>query len=1016
MAVAKVVLVGPPWAGKTSMVHCLKTGQFLKDRTMTDGIIVTPLEVSAGDDTIEFLFYDLGGQEAYQTTHQFFLRTRAVFVVVWNPESLEERLTSDRCRVHKYARDVLDSAPEARMLFVTTRKDLGVREIGSEEQAFLAERYEDHFAGYSHVTCTSARDLNVVQTGLIDTASSLSDMDRVVPQSYKRLRDRLRQLREEENAPLTISREEWNQEARAAGLSDSDAIEQALELFHLFGDIMRLPSEGREDVVISPERLGDVLSCVITADPAKAKNSRGGLLRHDEIGQVWKDYPAHLHRGFLQLLEDSKLAYPLRTEEDGDLGASLILPMLRQSTTRRDAIFRDFRETYPELQAVGTVTLFLSSFPSRLFTQVLFNLWSMTESDSWSRSACVVVQKAKSSHRGPEEVIAYASVTARQESFATITLDCFGSSVLVVRALHAIKAALKPFPGVGIRGFEAPCRAGALERLQLKDIKNLDAGVDARGAPFALDVLHALGLGSDTSPQSPPLQKQPSFSEVVDAAEIKHCLRKLKEGASKEEMELIVLLSLEKLCKVGVKDGRRLDLNALWLVYRRGEGTPASGSSAWRAAPLCPQVAADWKVDDHMTVVLAQYSEKEGLHRLLNDLIAQLLDKLEVLAPEHDDVFHGVLWECAETQKAHEIVKASRAFKLVRGFEQPLRVHKDDYPDFRFDQLEITFRENMERVLRDMRLLREDISSQIQAVRELQMEKSCKIQRMLMTLVKGAKNSGQLPPRFVWVFPVKQERSLVRPSSWFQDKLCIKCLCDVSLKEGDGEGFVVERPREFVRRCLPYIRFSLTVLRVAFATGRLAGFPLPLLDDVSRAIGAERRQALSELLEALDGLADVPDEGKSDGKPEDTFEELVSTSHPDGAEVGDPDSLDEEMLQKLRQVSEEHFHAMRGFLDDTFPGWQRRCGLEFIKADDDTFAWVHHSMIAKYREEGAKALRSLSKDQGSSVTSVREEVKVEEARAAGREVASQAYYHARGGELRAQSPSEAKGTGCCMIA
>eukprot|EP00975_Prorocentrum_lima_P000033 9729-Prorocentrum_lima.AAC.1 len=92
---------------------------------MTDGIVVTSLEVSAGGDTIEFLFYDLGGQEAYQTTHQFFLRTRAVFVVVWNPASLEESLTSDRCRVHRYARDVLDSAPEARMLFVTTRKDLG---------------------------------------------------------------------------------------------------------------------------------------------------------------------------------------------------------------------------------------------------------------------------------------------------------------------------------------------------------------------------------------------------------------------------------------------------------------------------------------------------------------------------------------------------------------------------------------------------------------------------------------------------------------------------------------------------------------------------------------------------------------------------------------------------------------------------------------------------------------------------------------------------------------------------
>eukprot|EP00968_Pinguiococcus_pyrenoidosus_P024762 scaffold5036_cov155-Pinguiococcus_pyrenoidosus.AAC.4 len=433
-------------------------------------------------------------------------------------------------------------------------------------------------------------------------------------------------------------------------------------------------------------------------------------------------------------------------------------------------------------------------------------------------------------------------------------------------------------------------------------------------------------------------------------------------------MEIITLLSLQNLCQLGVKDDRRLSLETLWLVYRCEDAEATE--TEWRAAPLCPRMNAKWKADHRMEMRVSHFIKGSAVHERLNDFMSQLLTKLEVLSPFYGYVFDGVLWEGSDGREAHEIsMRTGAHFKEVKGFQQRFWVHQDDFLDFRFDQLQTVFRNDLERVWRDIKSQIGAISIQFQAVRELQIEKSSKIQQMLMTLVRGAKDNGQLPPRFVWVFPVKQERSLVRPSSWFQDKLCIKCLCDVSLKEGDGEGFVIERPREFIRRCLPYIRFSLAVLQIAFATGRLVGFPLPVLDDVCKALGSERWQALAYLVAALDNAADFCAETQAEehaSQRDEGFKELLSLAADGEDKEEDTRMVDEEMLQKLRQVSEKHFHAMRTFLDEKFAGWQRECGLVFTPADDGTFAWVHPSMILKYQAEGASALVSLSKDQEQS--------------------------------------------------
>ena len=53
-----------------------------------------------------------------------------------------------------------------------------------------------------------------------------------------------------------------------------------------------------------------------------------GLLRHDEIDIVWKDFDESLRPQFLQMFHDYKLAYPLYDSRGQPLNASIVPAML----------------------------------------------------------------------------------------------------------------------------------------------------------------------------------------------------------------------------------------------------------------------------------------------------------------------------------------------------------------------------------------------------------------------------------------------------------------------------------------------------------------------------------------------------------------------------------------------------------------------------------------------------------------------------------------------------------------
>jgi internalin A len=85
----KVVVLGNGRIGKTQICRRLKDEPFEPDTDSTHGIGVTSTELAMadGDEPAVLNLWDFGGQDIYHGTHALFMRTRAVFLLVWTPQS-----------------------------------------------------------------------------------------------------------------------------------------------------------------------------------------------------------------------------------------------------------------------------------------------------------------------------------------------------------------------------------------------------------------------------------------------------------------------------------------------------------------------------------------------------------------------------------------------------------------------------------------------------------------------------------------------------------------------------------------------------------------------------------------------------------------------------------------------------------------------------------------------------------------------------------------------------------------
>lgn len=285
----KVMMVGPPGAGKTTLVHRLKTGEFLPDAQRTDGVEIHDLSHWAAT----LYLWDFGGHPDLLKTHRVFFSSRAILLLVFDPRSHK---VAD---LEPYLEAVRKCAPDAPLVPVLTH----CAELTALPQSMLdelAQRYGP-FPGLAAVDSLTGAALDGPEVachgGLAEVLATVAQShgSQKVPRHLLKLQQHLSDLSKPPHNRFHIPAAEFRALAQEQFGMSAEVSEQMLGLLHDWGVVYVLP--GGEQVVLAPQQLSDALRGAIQHGP----------LAPSQADEVWNQYDSQLRPLFLGLLRECGL-------------------------------------------------------------------------------------------------------------------------------------------------------------------------------------------------------------------------------------------------------------------------------------------------------------------------------------------------------------------------------------------------------------------------------------------------------------------------------------------------------------------------------------------------------------------------------------------------------------------------------------------------------------------------------------------------------------------------------------
>ncbi|EFA77775.1 leucine-rich repeat-containing protein [Heterostelium album PN500] len=347
----KLMFVGQEGVGKTSLLQALtgskkKKGelQVTGDTISTEGVKIQTVKGKK----IDFSAWDFGGQQVFYPTHQFFLTSRALYLVVFK---LTDSNWAERVEYWiRQIKSICEGGIKPALFFVGTHIDVCTPEQLSEVEMIIKKSFLVHTRvkePVCFVSCSTGKGVKDLKKKLTTEAEKAGLIKKDIPGTYILLEHRLTKRGANpgkmlapttSSASLTMSGsgvsvkdryiewEDYSNEARLAHMKVPEELEAATAFLHNLGIVLHYNTPSLKNlVVLDPQWLADVMSSLITFSHNWIKR---GILVHNDLFQVWGGrYDASLWPTLLKILEKFEVAYELPGKSDAE-GKSLLPSLL----------------------------------------------------------------------------------------------------------------------------------------------------------------------------------------------------------------------------------------------------------------------------------------------------------------------------------------------------------------------------------------------------------------------------------------------------------------------------------------------------------------------------------------------------------------------------------------------------------------------------------------------------------------------------------------------------------------
>jgi internalin A len=340
----KILVLGNGEVGKTQLCRHLAAEAFDPSVPSTHGIALRTIAPASDGDATYYL-WDFGGQDIYHSAHTLFMRTAAVFVVLWTPEQ-EALVASDNDddplqRRHpltywlNYVRTL--GRPDSPVVVVQSQCDAPAQEVTvppvdkALQASFGCLRYRS-FSARTQRGAASLKEALADATAYLRDRDGISSIGRgrhLVWQQLEAWRQADQQLPAPQRLHRTLSQADFARLCeQIGGVSSTDAL---LRFLHNKGVVFHSPDLFHNRILLDQSWALDAVYAVFERDSTYPliKASDGRLWPSLLANSVWREYEPDAQKLFLSLMRTCGIVFPYRQADDAmGLEAEYLAPDL----------------------------------------------------------------------------------------------------------------------------------------------------------------------------------------------------------------------------------------------------------------------------------------------------------------------------------------------------------------------------------------------------------------------------------------------------------------------------------------------------------------------------------------------------------------------------------------------------------------------------------------------------------------------------------------------------------------
>lgn len=311
---AKLITVGNGRVGKTSVLKTLfQLGPFDPQEDSTHGIRLfnTTVPLPQKPAPASLRLWDFGGQELYHATHRIFMKSRALYLLLWdqhteqNPgeESINHQGKTYLFRnfpLSYWLGNIRALSPDAKIIVVCNKADDG-QEHFPEELHTLQTQYK--VTAFHSVSAKTGYSISALYQRVQELLTQMPEMGMPMPLSWKQVQDQLAAIQDQSYIPIDTYRAICAKEELSEGSAYT-----LLRFLHHSGFVFWHDQYLGDQIVLDQKWALDAIYTLLDRNTWYKVYKNKGLLQRSALALCWGSYTPEQVQLFLEIMQSCELA------------------------------------------------------------------------------------------------------------------------------------------------------------------------------------------------------------------------------------------------------------------------------------------------------------------------------------------------------------------------------------------------------------------------------------------------------------------------------------------------------------------------------------------------------------------------------------------------------------------------------------------------------------------------------------------------------------------------------------